>query len=166
MDLITPTLALETSYRSYIKELGDEERYPFPLDFEDSDFTALLARIEEFVQGENLPEGYVPSSTLWLVDQGEIVGITNVRHILNDNIAHCGGHIGLSIRPSTRGQGLGKVLMQQSIEFLAARGIAQVHIHCYKDNTASGSTIKACGGIFHSEIAVGNQLVQRYTVTL
>lgn len=166
MQLITPNLAFEQSYRAYIEELGDEERYPFPLDLDDCDFAALLARIEEFVQGVNLPQGYVPSSTLWLIDQGDIVGVTNVRHTLNEQIQHCGGHIGLSIRPSKRGQGLGKVLMQLSIEFLAQRGTSHVHIHCYKDNPASANTIMACGGVLDSEITVSDQPVQRYIVSI
>ncbi|WP_105254473.1 GNAT family N-acetyltransferase [Pseudoalteromonas sp. T1lg75] len=164
MELVTPSQALEQSYRDYIVELGAEERYPFPLDFDHQDFPALLARLDDFAKGMNLPAGFVPSSTLWLVDKGEILGVTNIRHTLNDAIAHCGGHIGLSIRPSKRGLGLGKVLMAKSIAFLQQRQVNEVHIHCYKDNQASGRTIISCGGRLDSEIEVGDKCVQRYVV--
>ncbi|MFY8274645.1 GNAT family N-acetyltransferase [Pseudoalteromonas sp. SSDWG2] len=164
MNLVTPNPALHNSYCSYIEELGSEERYPFPLDFDYSDFTSLLTRLEEFANGINLPQGYVPSSTLWLVENDEIVGVTNIRHSLNDDIKECGGHIGLSIRPSMRGQGLGKTLMAKSIAFLHERGVNHVHIHCYKDNAASGNTILACGGVLDSELFVGDKCVQRYIV--
>jgi len=40
--LIKPCADFKASYDGYIRELGDEERYPFPLDFDHSDFPALL----------------------------------------------------------------------------------------------------------------------------
>lgn len=97
--LILPTAKLKASYDAYISELGSEERYPFPLDFDHSDFAAMLARIEGIRNGTQVPDGFVQSSTYWMVDGDEIIGCTNIRHRLNAQIEHCGGHIGLSIRP-------------------------------------------------------------------
>jgi hypothetical protein len=34
MDLILPSVEYKDSYIQYIIELGDEERYPFPVDFD------------------------------------------------------------------------------------------------------------------------------------
>lgn len=48
MKLILPSAKYQASYCAYIDELGDEERYPFPLDFDYQDFGAMLARIEAF----------------------------------------------------------------------------------------------------------------------
>src|SRR6056297_595379 len=114
--LIKPTLEFESSYRGYIRELGEEERYPFPLDFDHSDFSSLLGRLADFDAGRNLPAGYVASSTYWFVEAGEILGVSNLRHTLNDEIRRCGGHIGLGIRPSRRGRGLGAELMSLTIQ--------------------------------------------------
>lgn len=162
MKLILPNESFAESYHQYIAELGKEERYPFPLDFDASDFSALLARIENFRQGVNLPEGYVPSTTYWLMSGDRIVGVSNLRHYLNARIAHVGGHIGLGVRPSERGKGIGKLLMKLTIEQVRARGIDAVHIHCYAHNRASAGMILANGGILHSEITDGNHTVQRY----
>lgn len=41
MQLILPNREYEQSYREYILELGEEERYPFPLDFDHSDFEEM-----------------------------------------------------------------------------------------------------------------------------
>jgi hypothetical protein len=76
VELVRPSTKYESSYRAYIVELGDEERYPFPLDFDHKDFPALLRRLNDFEAGRNLPEGYVPSSTYWLVEHGELVGVS------------------------------------------------------------------------------------------
>ncbi|WP_445357105.1 GNAT family N-acetyltransferase [Microbulbifer sp. ANSA002] len=164
MKLVPPSAIYEASYQQYIEELGDEERYPFPMDFDHADFEALIQKLINFAQGKNLPEGFVPSSTLWLVDETKIVGVTNIRHYLNDRITHCGGHIGLGIRPKYRGKGYGKRLMELSIQWLQEMKAGTIHIHCHKDNPASANTIKACGGLFDSEIEADGKIVQRYLV--
>ena len=165
MTLIRPSMEYRPSYLKYIAELGDEERYPFPLDFDCSDFQRMLDKIDDFANGVNLPSGFVQSSTFWLVEANEIIGVTNIRHRLNRAIEHCGGHIGLGIRPSYRGKGLGRLLMQLSIEWLLKRGVDPVHIHCYKNNPASANTIIANGGTLHSELDMDHQVVQRFLVT-
>ena len=165
MKLITPTQKYQTSYHDYIRELGDEERYPFPLDFDHSDFPALLERVNNFALGNNIPDHMVPSTTLWLVDDNELIGVTNLRHYLNQQIAHCGGHIGLGIRPSYRGKGLGNLLMKLSIETLFKRGVESVHIHCYKDNLSSARVIATNHGNLDSEIVEGGKTIQRYIVS-
>ena len=164
MELTLPSQRYEQSYRNYIAELGNEERYPFPLDFEYADFGALLARLENLADGKDLPAGYVPSSTFWLVEAGELTGVSNLRHFLNPQLVHCGGHIGLGIRPSFRRNGLGSLLLGLTIQQASLRGIARVHIHCYKENTASARIILENHGKLQSEIEQGNQVVQRYTV--
>lgn len=107
--LIRPNHEYEASYREYIRELADEERYPFPLDFDYLDFPALLDRLADFEAGRKLPAGYVASSTYWLVESGDIIGVSNLRHSLNEEIRRCGGHLGLGIRPTHRGRGLGNL---------------------------------------------------------
>lgn len=164
--LVAPDSCYQQSYHRYIQELGDEERYPFPLDFDYQDFPAYLARLKEIEQGINLPTGYVPSSTYWLVENDELIGVSNLRHHLNDTIRHTGGHIGLSIRPSHRRKGLSKTLLQLTIGKAKAMGIETVHIHCYRHNTASARMIQACGGVLESEVILDQgsepEIIQRY----
>lgn len=164
--LIAPDISYQQSYHRYIQELGDEERYPFPLDFDYQDFPAYLSRLKEIEQGINLPTGYVPSSTYWLVQNDELIGVSNLRHSLNDSIRHAGGHIGLSIRPSQRRKGLSKTLLQLTIGKAKAMGIETVHIHCYRHNAASARMIRACGGVLESEVILNQgpepEIIQRY----
>ncbi len=164
MKLVKPSKKYQTSYLGYIKELGDEERYPFPLDFAYDDFDALLEKLENFALGKKMPTGYVASTTLWLVENEEILGVTNLRHKLNKQIMFCGGHIGLSIRPSQRGKSLGNKLMNLSIKKLHCMGVNQIHIHCYKSNLKSAKIIMNNGGVLDSEINDKEKIVQRYIV--
>lgn len=164
--LISPRPAFLGSYRSYIQELGTEERYPFPLDFDHHDFPGLLKRMEGLARGEGVPAGGVPSSTYWLVTGEALVGVSNLRHHLNPEIRDLGGHIGLSIRPTYRGRGLGQRLLILTLAQARMRGIDEVHLHCYKSNVPSARMITACGGMLHSETmdASAGAVVQRYRV--
>jgi len=165
MKLILPTVEYQDSYISYIKELGNEERYPFPLDFEYEDFAGLIKKLDGYANGSSVPEHMVPSSTFWLIQNNEIVGVTNLRHYLNKEIEFCGGHVGLGIRPSFRGKGIGSFLMAESIKNLNSLGVKNVHIHCYKDNSASSAMIIANGGKLMSEFSEQNKVIQRYVVS-
>jgi predicted acetyltransferase len=167
VELVRPSTTYESSYRAYIEELGEEERYPFPLDFDHKDFPALLRRLNDFEAGRNMPEGYVPSSTYWLVENGELVGVSNLRHFLNERIFNAGGHIGMGIRPQARGRGLGNLLLSLTIAEARKRGIGELHIHCHKHNEASAGMIMANAGILVSEISDGTSadLIQRWIVS-
>jgi len=164
MHLVSPSIIFKDSYHRYITELGTEERYPFTLDLPYDNFEALLKRLEQFELGENLPEGSVKSSTYWLIEQQEIIGVTNIRHYLNERIMHCGGHIGLGVKPSYRSKGIGRLLMQESINMLTKKGVNPIHIHCYKDNLASVNTIVKNNGKLISEITEQGKIIQRYIV--
>lgn len=166
LSLILPCAEYEQSYREYIHELGDDERYPFPLDFDHEDFAALLGRLTDYAEGVGLPEGFVASSTFWLVDGSQLLGVSNLRHELNEMLREHGGHIGLGVRPSAQGRGLGKRLLALTIEEARRRGIAEVHVHCHKSNHASASMILANGGVLQSEGPYGRagEIVQRYVI--
>jgi len=166
MQLINPSDKYSKSYISYIKELGNEERYPFTLDLDFKDFPSYLKQLRDFSDGKNLPKHAVQNTTYWLLDNAQIVGVTNIRHRLNEHIEHCGGHIGLSIRPAFRGKGLGSVLMRLSIEKLTLMGVNKIHIHCHKTNLSSAKIIMNNGGILDSEISENKEVIQRYIKTV
>jgi predicted acetyltransferase len=139
-------------------------RYPFPLDFDHDDFPKLLQRIQDFKYGVNLPEGWVPSTTYWLVEGKELVGVSNLRAFLNDKLRHVGGHIGLGVRPSMRGRGLGKLLLGLTMDEARKQGLTSLCVHCYKDNLPSARMIMAAGGVLDSEVHADGSIVQRYLI--
>jgi len=164
VQLIRPDLKFEKSYRGYIAELQNEERYPFPLDWEFETFSEIVQRCEELSEGKNIPEGFVPSTTFWLVEGDELVGVSNLRQCLNERIRLEGGHIGLGIRPSRRGNGYGAMLLGLTIKKAHEYGISEIHIHCHKENEASVRMIRSTGSVLDSEITTitSGQVIQRY----
>lgn len=163
-ELVVPALRYEASFREYLVELGNEERYPFVLDLDASNFTTYLQQLDDLSKGKWVPEGGVPSSTYWLVQGDILIGVANLRHYLNDNIAHVGGHIGLGIRPSYRGKGFSSLLLRKTLEIARSRLIHPVHIHCYTNNLPSNGMILSVGGVLDSNVTVKTHQVSRYVV--
>jgi predicted acetyltransferase len=149
--LILPTIELKRSYEQYITELGDEERYPYPLDLPYSDFEHLVHTLTQYSKGNELPDWMVTNSTFWLVENDNILACSHLRHTLNESLMAAGGHIGLGVRPSARGKGLGKKLLAQTLEQAKILEIKEVHIHCYESNTASCNLIKGFDAYLHSK---------------
>ena len=166
LSLITPTVEYERSYRNYIEELGSAERYPFTLDFEFDDFPALVARLNNYSLGIDLPEGSVPHTTFWLVEDGEIVGVSSLRHYMTEKLKLIGGHIGFGVRPSAQGRGVAKELLKQTLAEAGHLGISEVLVICLKDNAASSRVIEANGGRLESEYSVQEYsgLLLRYVI--
>ena len=166
--LIKPIVDYEQSYRSYIHELGNAERYPFTLDFEFDDFPALVTRLTNHSSGIDLPDDWVPHTTFWLIEDGEIVGVSSLRHHMTERLKLIGGHIGFGVRPSEQGRGVAKELLKQTLNQAGRLGISEAVVICLKDNLASSSVIKANGGKIELEYSVPEYagLLQRYIIPI
>ncbi|MDT0594843.1 GNAT family N-acetyltransferase [Glaciecola petra] len=136
---------LKSTYDAYINELENEERYPYPMDLDHEDFVSFVALLNDYSKGQNLPDFLVPNTTFWLIQDNEIVACSHLRHTLNKQLTEAGGHIGFGVRPSYRGKGLGKVLLEQTLQQAKLNDINAVHIHCYASNLASVGLIKSVG---------------------
>lgn len=152
MHLVSPSLEFEATYLSYLAELGDLPRIPLPLTFPAQPFSALVNRLNDASQGVGLPDGFVAHSTYWLMDEGQLLGVSNLRHALTPALQQCGGHIGYGVRPSAQGRGVGKELLRQTLRQAQSMGLARVLLTCAKDNVASSRVILANDGVLEDEI--------------
>lgn len=96
-----------------------------------------------------------------------LVGMTNLRHHLNDYLLTYGGHIGYSVRPSERQNGYATQMLRLTLEQARARGIGKVRICCDHYNVASAKTIRANGGVLEDEQfdPQDGTLTQRYWIS-
>ena len=166
--LVAPSAANKVSYRALVREFTDrgEPLVPFPLSFANDNFEAFLALLAGCAQGIGIPPGFVPHSTFWLVEGGEVVGVSNLRHRLTDALRVEGGHIGYGIRPTARGRGLGREILRLTLAEARRRGIESVLLTCAKANAASAAVIAANGGRLAAEefIASRGEVVQRWWI--
>ena len=108
-------------------------------------------------KGEGLPEGWVPATTLWLVDGDRFLGRVNIRHRLTPHLMQFGGHIGYMIRPSEQGKGYGKLQLALALDYCRAHlrdaiGGGKVLVTCDDDNIRSARVIEANGGVLENKV--------------
>jgi predicted acetyltransferase len=115
------------------------------------DFQAFLDRCESLRTGQNMPEGFVPSTEYWLIAHGRLVGTASLRHTLNEFLTYEGGHIGYCIRPSQRGKGYMSGFMKLLLDEAARLGIAEVLMTCLASNLPSQRIIEKLGGVLEDE---------------
>jgi predicted acetyltransferase/uncharacterized protein YhfF len=169
LELVRPSEGYCDSYRGLVAEFvaAGEPFVPFTLAFDATDFAAFLAKLDDCSLGLGIPEGFVAHSTFWLVrNQTEVVGVSNIRHSLTPALRREGGNIGYGIRPSARRQGLGVVILRNSLRRAAELGLTRVLVTCGKHNVASARTIVGNGGVLESEeyLASRDEVVQRYWI--
>ena len=166
--LVTPSAAYKDSYRALVAEFvaGGEALVPFPLGFPHENFAAMIAQLQAAAVGIGIPPGFVPHSTFWLLQEGEVVGVSNLRHALTDGLRVEGGHIGYGIRPSARGRGCGREILRQTLQEAARLGIESALLTCAKGNAASAAVIAANGGTLENEeyLPARGEVVQRWWV--
>lgn len=103
--------------------------------------------------GLNLPDGFVPAIQLVSFDHsGRALGFLSIRLVLNDFLRNQGGHIGYSVRPSKRGLGIAKKMLQQAIDIANRKNIKEILVTCHQNNPASRSVILANNGILENKI--------------
>jgi len=112
-------------------------------------------------------ESRVPASIWFAVAGNEIVGIIQVRHVLNDHLRNDGGHVGYGVRPSARQRGYATRMLALALEKCRVLGIDKAMLTCIKANIGSAQTIINNGGVLDSEFLDANgDLCQRYWISI
>ncbi len=116
--------------------------------------------------GARLPPNWVPNSFLLADVAGEVLGRVSVRHQLNEELLHEGGHIGIAVRPQHRGRGVGVAMLTLGLAIARSLGVDRVLVTCDEDNVASAAMIERCGGVLENKVQPigGGFLVRRYWV--
>lgn len=145
-------------------DVSGEEPVPFVLKMDFSDFDAYVGMLRGYAKGIGIPSGFVPHSTYWLVSEGRLIGVSNLRHALTEKLWIEGGNIGYGIRPSERRKGYASALLSGTLAKAQGMGIAEVLITCKKANEGSARTILRNGGKLDNEVLVDGALYQRYWI--
>jgi predicted acetyltransferase len=168
--LVKPTVDLKEEYHSFYKEWVDskEDMVPWVIKKDPTDFEAMVQFLKDNERGSNLPEGWVPDSTFWLMnDDKRILGVVNIRHQLTPDLLNRGGHIGYGIRPSERRKGFATKLLSLSLVKANELGISKALVVCDDDNAGSFKTIIKNGGIPDSDfIEEDGNIIKRFWIEI
>ena len=106
-----------------------------------------IPQMLDWARGENLPEGFVPETFLFLWDEDVIVGQFRVRHHLCESLRTGGGHIGYYIAKEHRGKGYATEGLRLTLDY--ARHIVpeeEFYLRLLKTNPASLKVMLKNGG--------------------
>ncbi|TXC92015.1 GNAT family N-acetyltransferase [Metabacillus litoralis] len=168
LTLIKPTTDLKEEYLSFYDEWvqSKEEMIPWVIEKDPTNFDNMIQFLANNEKGINLPTGWVPDSTYWLInEESRILGVVNIRHELTDFLLTRGGHIGYGIRPSERKKGYATKLLHLALEKTKKLGIKKVLVVCDEWNIGSYKTIKNNGGIEESDFVEDNgNVIKRFWI--
>ena len=148
--LIEPSEEYQHSFERYVsayQRIHDGHYYNKYRKAADN-FQEYLNDLSNSSRGIGLVQGEVATSTYWLIDQTEVVGVVRVRHAEMDTA----GHIGYDISPDHRNKGYGSQILKLALEKAFALGIHEVVITCNVDNLASKKVIEKNRGKFVATI--------------
>ena len=105
---------------------------------------SLLMEDEEYAKSKNR----CPAVTYLLIRENDnrLIGMINIRHILNETMLRFGGHIGYGVRPSERRKGYNKINLYLGLIEAKKAGLDRVMLDCETKNLASSKTMEALGG--------------------
>lgn len=157
-------------YINEFKEYGSQINGTGSLDRYLDNYDGWLEHLEE-VRNTIPNEEKVPAETFFLVRENDdkIVGMINIRLVLNEHLKEHGGHIGYSIRPTERRKGYNKVNLYLGLLFCQEHGIDEVLLDCDKDNLGSAKTMQALGGVLVREYFEDKEyhcMIQDYTINV
>jgi predicted acetyltransferase len=150
----------------YAREFADAGEPYVVLPENDPD--ALLASIERFEAGEDLPENRVRMTWFWLLRGDRIVASSRLRHDLIPVLLLDGGNIGYEVRPSERRLGIGRELLRLTLDEARRIGLRRALLTTEPTNLGSIGVILANGGVFEDTSVSPNtgRTLNRYWITL
>lgn len=170
MKLVNPTIKYKDSYLELVKaakvngdisEMGNAYR-------ENESFDTMVKRLKDRTQGKNIAKLDVPSSMKWIIENGELVGTIDLRHVLNKNYFERLGHIAYYIHPQKRNRGYATKALSLAIKWYRKMPINKILITCYSDNEASKKVILNNGGVFEkaTQDKQSNKTINRYLISI
>ena len=158
--LVEPAIEYKDTFLEGLREFqGEGLLLQYDLQLLTRDFESFLRRVRNEKDKTKLRPEAIPSTTYWLIERDEygqerFVGNLSLRHELNDFLFRVAGHIGYQIRPSLRGQGYGKFILQLGLQKAKILGIQRALLTCDETNTASKKVIEFNGGQFENALPV------------
>lgn len=165
LKLIPPSADYLQSYLEGCREFKlnhISEAMPHDPDLFETWRNTIFTDTSNSAKGIGLPAGWVPSSTFWLVNDTEFLGLGNIRHYLSDSLRKFGGNIGYAVRPSEWNKGFGTILLKKLLVEANHLNINPALITCNDWNIGSIRVIEKNGGVLQDCIVYEKRLERRY----
>lgn len=124
---------------------------PLEKALETNNIDNYFKQVANNAKGINLKQGYVPSTTFWLLDDDDWVGSFSIRHQLTPKLEQMGGHIAVNISPKYRGKYSSFVGIKKCMVKAHKLGLKRVLMTCDENNRASFRAIMGLMKLYGGE---------------
>lgn len=164
--LVKPSVLYKESFLAGLKEFQAEGRYKFLKISEiEKNFEQFVTDLNEGRRHMHKPYADwvepVPETILWLVKEDQYIGTFNIRHRLNWHLEKWGGHVNFLIRPSMRGKGFGRKILQKGMPYVCYLGIDRALITINPENKAAIRVVEFSGGKLQDELPATDRFPAR-----
>ena len=165
IELKSPRILYKESFLENIndyKTSGDTEYFNIYKKALDN-FEQYVEKLNNNAKGIDLPKGYVPCSTFWLVNENnKVLGVIRIRH----KSIPFDGHIGYDIAQKYRGMGYGTKILELALPLAKQIGIDKAILNCESSNMRSEKVIRANKGVPFKAINKNDKLYNQFTIEL
>lgn len=130
------------------------------------DYADWLKAVTDNADAATVNPAWVVTDTFFAVNEaGDIVGIIDFRHTLNDFLRDF-GHCGYSVRPSERRKGYATEMLRQLLSYAKEAGFDSVQLSAERSNVPSVKTITKNGGQYVRSFEFEGQQADVYRILL
>ena len=130
------------------------------------DYAVWLKSVTDNTDAQTVNPDWVVTDTFFAVDDaGEIVGIIDFRHTLNDFLADF-GNCGYSVRPDMRRKGYTTEMLRLLLAYAKDAGFTELHLSVERDNAPSVKTIVRNGGVYERSFEFEGNPADIYQIIL
>lgn len=167
--LIRPTPELEQqalAYRQAHFDAGEKIINGSELLDQTDSYADWCASVAANTKRETVNPNWVLTDTFFALDEsGQIVGIIDLRHELNDFLKDF-GNCGYSVHPAHRCKGYATEMLRQICGIAKAAGMTELHLSVERSNLPSVRTIEKNGGKYERSFTFEGEQADIYTITL